>query len=97
MCTGCACHDVQNALKWSLTSYLSAGGLSLEVLGVVSGLRKHLVGFWASVPSFLNQHLRFRLSPSDDSSSYEFWCAMGVASNLIDEFVAVDPAWTDGN
>ena len=96
LCTGCACHDVQNALKWSLSAYLSGGALSLEILAVLSGLRKHVVGFWAVVPSFLTRHLRFRSWKRDASLCYEFWCAIGVESNLLDAFVELDPEWSQG-
>ena len=94
--SGCSCHDVQNALKWSLSGYLSGGSLSLEIMTVLAGLRRHLIGIWASIPIFLSESLRFREEPRAAEVSYEYWCAMGISASLLDEFVTLDPEWAHG-
>ena len=96
LCSGCACHDVQNALKWSLSTYLSSGSLSLEIMSVLTGLRRHLVGLWSSLPSFLSKSLRFRHVQREPDCSYEFWCAMGIDASLLEEFAVIDPEWDQG-
>jgi len=69
--TGCAAHDCQNALKWSLAPF-HEGKEDLSALYIVmEALRNSYTSIVAYVPTFVDQHLVIDDAPFDEQAVYE--------------------------
>lgn len=92
--TGCAAHDVSNALKWALGSIdgvdvLKDLHISIEALrNSFPHLHKHLA------PALLAR-LTF-VPPEDEPEVRLFWSAMGVDGHWLELLVELDPHWGGG-
>lgn len=95
---GCACHDVQNSLKWGLGSTkIPQDKWSLcELHIVVESLRNSFDLLVTRLPQFLLDHLSF----SDDGYDWEevasFWRVLGVGPDMIEMLADINPWWADG-
>ena len=95
---GCACHDVQNSLKWALGSTkIPQDKWSLcELHIVVESLRNSFDLLVTRLPQFLLEHLGF----SEDAYSWDavasFWRVLGVGPDMVEMLADINPWWADG-
>ena len=93
---GCALHDTHNALKWALSPFLIEGATCLEMRRVQENLGKNLSYLVQQLPTFLRMVLRVRDKPDDEEAVRTYWQCLGIASDWLGRFVAVDPLWFQG-
>ncbi len=94
--TGCACHDCQNGLKWSMAGFLADPKNGLKDLYVVVDSLKNafdlLVG---RIHQFLAVSVGFDPDPVDPSEISEFWSALGVEPDVLEVLCDLNPVWRD--
>lgn len=93
--TGCCCHDLQNALKWSLAS-LWTGQEIQDLHIVIEALRNSFELLLARLPTFLAQHLAFYPEAFEAETVAGFWRAMGIEAHMVDRLAEVNPWWSEG-
>ena len=93
--TGCALHDIQNALCWSLSGCSSVQDHK-DMFVIMESLRNAYTLLVERLPAFLDFNLHFRDQDTDFTQASTFWRVLGVAEESIAEFAAIDPQWEDG-
>ena len=93
--TGCAAHDMQNALKWSLAPHGNADIIK-DLHIVLESMRNSFTLLHAQLPHFLRSHLVADLPPEDMESAMEFWQLLGVEADHLEEIAYVNPWFFDG-
>ena len=93
---GCAWHDVQNALRWSVGPLLK-GDILQDCHIAVETLRN---SSW-TLMGFLPQHLAARMRVSDDPElepdlCRRFWLLPGVDVTMLELMVSLDPWYANG-
>ena len=93
--TGCAAHDVQNSLKWSLGPLAGADGVK-DLHIVTLSLRNSFKILHSHVHSFLMSHLQFDHVAHNFDEVAEFWQTTGIEADMIELVVDVNPWWRNG-
>ena len=92
---GCANHDCQNGLKWGISKFLGDEPTKTmkDMFVVIASIRnsyseviKHVVGWLRTV-------VEFDPSPFDPDAVREYWTALGVESDVVDELVSLHVVW----
>jgi hypothetical protein len=87
----CVGHVTSNALKWGLSAVL-VDGLNDEVTMAIRSLRNSSKEFFKIIDKFLYHRMRYHPT-TDELQRAEFWTALGVDANILDELLLVDPRW----
>jgi len=94
--TGCGCHDVHNALKWSLAMHTVGDDITDSLHIAVASLRNSFEGIVSTLHAFLLRHLNFKAAgPSLRQERTAFWQALDVPVGILEAVVGVDPWWED--
>ncbi len=92
---GCANHDVQNALKWSLYSLSEEGEVIKKMYTVIVALRNGFDLLHARLASFVTAHLRLEEAPFDVGEVYSFWINIGVDPDVAQILADLNLQWKD--
>ena len=93
--TGCCAHDMQNGLKWALSSVATPEDIqNLHI--VVESLRNSFDLLLARLPEFLVKHLAFAGNRADTDAVAGFWRDLGVEAGMVDQVAEVNPWWENG-
>ena len=93
--TGCCAHDMQNGLKWALSSVATPEDIqNLHI--VVESLRNSFDLLLARLPVFLVKHLAFVDDRADLDVIAGFWRDLGVEAGMVDQVAEVNPWWENG-
>lgn len=93
--TGCALHDISNAIQWGFAS-ISGGEVLKDIHIVIESCRNSFVFIQANVIKFLVERLGFVQPPIDTELVLRFWRALGVDGDWLDILGYLNP-WWDGN
>jgi len=94
--TGCANHDVHNALKWAVQSQVAAGDVNDKLWQVVESLRNSYHLLHCNLPTFISVHLRAVSDSPDPSRLYSLWVSLDVVSSVADRLADLGLLWRDG-
>jgi hypothetical protein len=94
--TGCSLHDTSNSLKWSLKSTACEASDLKDIHIVVESLRNSFSILHSHLPVLLMSHVAYDSSPDDPDEIKEFWQALGVEANMLDDFVEINPWFRNG-
>ena len=78
LCTSCAAHDCQNAIKWALGSACQDTQLMKDLHNVVESLINTSDALQRAVPQFVLKHVREFTSVPPIQDAEAWWQAMGV-------------------
>lgn len=93
--TACCCHDLQNALKWSLSSLWT--GQDIQDLHVcMESLRNSFEILLGKLPKFLAEHMTFHREGQDPDKVIMFWRALGIEADMVERVSEVNPWWANG-
>jgi hypothetical protein len=87
----CVGHVTSNALKWGLSAVLE-DGMNDEVTMAIRSLRNSSKEFFKIIDKFLYHRMRYHPT-TDELQRAEFWKAIGVHDDILDELLLVDPRW----
>ena len=93
--TGCAAHDIQNALKWGLASHGSTDVIK-DLHIILESLRNSFTLIHERLPAFLEAHLVADMAPADLDAVMQFWQVLGVEADFLEEVAYVNPWFVDG-
>jgi hypothetical protein len=93
--TGCALHDVSNAIQWGFAS-ISGGEVLNDIHIVIESCRNSFAFIQANIAKFLVRRLGFAQPPADDEPVLRFWRAMGVDVGWLDVLGFLNPWWDGG-
>lgn len=92
--TGCASHDVSNALKWSFPA--ASGAETLKDLHIaVESLRNSYRFLHQRLPRFIRESVAFA-GPAPEDDLFNFWRALGIDVDWLDLVASLNPHWCDG-
>ena len=93
--TPCCCHDLQNALKWSLES-VGDSGLVDDLHIIMESLRNSFGIIVARLGIFLARNLDFDDTPYDLEAVCQLWMLFGIPADMVDEVAIANPRWRGG-
>ena len=88
----CAAHVIQNSLKWAMPQTVTEDVLKDLHISVES-LRNSFSILQSHLYPFLTKHLVFRQGPHDEEAARQFWTALGVDSDVLQQFIDIHPIW----
>lgn len=94
--TPCAMHDAQNGLKWAMSPYMVSSAIVQDLHIAIESLRNSVLLLHSHLGLFVRGAIAFTHEPYDRDEVYEFWVALGVGADVIDEIVDLNPWYTDG-
>ena len=93
---GCALHDIQNGLRWSVHPLLK-GEILKDCHIVLEALRNSTTTLMSCLPEHLAARCTQRdVAVMDESACRQLWSLLGVDATMLDLMVRVDP-WYSGN
>ena len=93
---GCALHDIQNGLRWSVHPLLH-GEILKDCHIVLEALRNTSTTLMSCLPQHLATRCVARAAPElEEEVCRQFWSLLGVDATMLDLLVQVDP-WFDGS
>ena len=92
--TGCAAHDLQNSLKWSLSGTRSPQDVQ-DLHIVIEALGNSFDILLQRLPDFLTKRMTLR-NGEDSELVSSFWRQLGVEAHMLDEVALVGPWFRDG-
>ena len=93
---GCANHDAQNALKWSLASLTDEGNVVRRLWITVAATRNGFHFLHAKVPTFVAQKLHLSDQDFDTQQVTSFWATLGVHPQVAYVLGQLNLVWVDG-
>ena len=93
--SACSCHDLQNGLKWSLSS-LWSGQVIQDLHICMEALRNSFETLLGKLPAFLSQHLAFHTEHQDPDKVMSFWRAVGIEADMLERVCEISPWFADG-
>ena len=93
--TGCAAHDASGSLKWGMHRWTSES-IHDNVFIAIESLRNIFVHLVTHLPMWLPKVVSFSCTSVCDDSEGDFWRLMGVPADMIDDFAAASPRWSQG-
>ena len=92
---GCALHDLQNAMPWSVQPLL-VGEVLKDCHIVLESLRNSAPSLLSTLPNHLATRCVARAQPRmSETECRQLWSVLGVSASMLDLVVEVDP-WYDG-
>ena len=88
----CAAHVIQNSLKWAMPENVTDEVLK-DLHICVESLRNSFSLLQGHLYDFLRKHLAFREGDHDHDAARQFWCALGVEADVLQQFIDVHPLW----
>ena len=88
----CAAHVLQNSLKWAMPENVTEDllrGLHISI----ESLRNSFSLLEGHLYTFLQQHLAFRGAPHDEEAATQFWAALSVEADVLQQFAEIHPQW----
>jgi hypothetical protein len=92
---GCGAHDIQKSLKWAMSRFAGADALH-DLHIIVESLRNSFALLHGQLRPFLLTHLAFDDTPYNMGDVMEFWQALGVEADMLQEIAEVNPWWVQG-
>jgi hypothetical protein len=92
--TGCTLHDVHNGFKWAMKRWMTDDILSDTYIAVES-LRNSCMYIYGHLYWFLAVHVTF-VEDEDVESVKDFWRALGLAADEVDNISEINPWWHEG-
>ena len=93
---GCALHDLQNALRWSVDPLLLEGETLSDCRIAVEALRNSSCTLMGLLPAHLSARVCPRMNPAlPEEVARQFWSLLGVEAGSLESIVATDP-WMQG-
>lgn len=95
--TGCGNHDCQNALKWGVKEMMDDPEALLKDLYVVmEACRNGYAAIHDHLRVWLLSVVRFKETRFRRQDSAEYWQALGVDPDMVEELCQLNPVWLDG-
>ena len=91
--TGCANHDSQNALKWSLVGHSQEGEVITKLHVSIESLRNAYNHLHSHLNAFVCSSLCFVDAAHDPSEVYQFWIDLGVESGVAELLAELNLQW----
>ena len=91
--TGCANHDSQNALKWSLVGHSQEGEVITKLHVSIESLRNGYNHLHTHLKAFVCSSLCFVDATHDPSEVYQFWIDLGVESGMAELLAELNLWW----
>ena len=96
VCTACANHDAQNALKWSLMNVSSDVEVVHKLHIIIESLRNSFDLILDRLAKFVADKLRFDDGDYDRGDAYRFWVTLGVRSDVADVLADLNLSYEGG-
>jgi hypothetical protein len=95
--TGCAMHDAQNGLKWSLVPFTESSDVVRDLHIVIESLRNSFFVLHSHLGSFLQEaNIGFDHEPYNRDQVSEFWVSLGVGADVVETFADLNPWFSGG-
>ena len=94
-CVGCCCHDVHNALKWSVMEYVSDKNIMRSAWIVLESLRSGFSLLVSEMGSWVARHLSYG-DHLDADALRQYWVMLDVGSEYVELLVDLQLRWQDG-
>ncbi len=95
--TGCANHDTQNGLKWSLSWLVTDPADVVKRLHItIESLRTSYDLLEAHLVHFISKNLAIEEGPPEQPEAYSFWVALGVEADVAEELARLGLRWHQG-
>lgn len=97
LATACSCHDIQNALKWSLSPVADSGIEVVKSLHIViESVRNGFDLVFARLPAFVAGTLLPTDEPVDAQALYEYYTCLGVDNDTAVAIADYGLRWEGG-
>lgn len=95
--TGCGNHDCQNALKWGCREFMEDPGALLKDLFIaIESVRNGYAALHDYLRLWLLKIVQFQKAPFDEDALGEFWRALGVEADMVQEVMRLNLCWSNG-
>ena len=94
--TPCCNHDVQNALKWSLSRHVDNTEALKDLFIAVASLRNAFDLLHGHIADFLGRCLEPVDEPDEYEESYRYWTDIGVESVVAEQLAELSVRWHNG-